>query len=73
MCGAGWDHAKREEGKWMVWTKGQPGLDEIIALLRERPDGPFVLGKEAGFADFVLAGFWKFAERTTPLFGTADF
>jgi hypothetical protein len=26
-------------------------------------DGPFVLGGEASYADFVLAGFWAFLKK----------
>ncbi|EME83291.1 uncharacterized protein MYCFIDRAFT_136482 [Pseudocercospora fijiensis CIRAD86] len=48
------------------WEGAKEGLREISALLNGTHDGgSFVLGgdQEPGFADFVLAGFWRFCER----------
>ncbi|KXT13826.1 hypothetical protein AC579_35 [Pseudocercospora musae] len=46
------------------WEEAKAGLHEISALLAGTHDGrTFVLGEEVSFADFVLAGFWRFLER----------
>ncbi|KAF7188529.1 Glutathione S-transferase-like protein ustS [Pseudocercospora fuligena] len=48
------------------WEDAKSGLHEISALLAGNHDGrTFVLGgnQEPSFADFVLAGFWRFVER----------
>ncbi|SMY19031.1 unnamed protein product [Zymoseptoria tritici ST99CH_1A5] len=44
------------------WQEAEKGFQGIRALLAEN-EGPYVLGKEASFADFVLAGLWRMLER----------
>lgn len=53
------DLAKTE--KVRTWQSAQPGLAEIKALLHEN-GGTYIMGNEPSFADFVLAGFWRFTE-----------
>jgi len=46
-----------------AWAKAKPGIEEIIKILHEHEDGPYVLGKTASYADLILAGFWAFAKK----------
>ncbi|KAL2192620.1 hypothetical protein P885DRAFT_64735 [Corynascus similis CBS 632.67] len=47
-----------------VWAAAEPVLHEATALLNEtREDGPFFLGKEASYADFVWGGLLIFYDR----------
>lgn len=46
-----------------VWENAKPGIKELIAILHEHEDGPYVLGKTPSYADFILAGFWAFAKK----------
>lgn len=52
----------RSEKARNAWQNAQPVLQEIAKLLRENDKGPYVLGDEPSFADFILAGFWRFME-----------
>jgi glutathione S-transferase len=45
------------------WKKAEVGFEGIKAMLEENNDGPYVLGKEVTFADFILAGLWTMLER----------
>jgi glutathione S-transferase len=46
------------------WDKAEEGLAEIVALLKEREaEGPFFLGGEVSYADFVWAGFLVFCKN----------
>lgn len=45
-----------------AWESAQPGIEGLKALLHEN-DGPFIAGKEVCYADFILAGIWRFYER----------
>lgn len=53
--------AKSEKAE-NAFENAQPGLQEIKDLLRENSEGPYVQGTEPSFADFILAGFWRFME-----------
>lgn len=46
-----------------AWESAKPSIDELIAILHEHEDGPFVLGKTPSYADLILAGFWSFAKK----------
>ena len=39
-----------------------PAFEGIAALLKEN-EGPYVLGREVSFADFVIAGLFRFLSR----------
>ncbi|TKA83965.1 hypothetical protein B0A55_00236 [Friedmanniomyces simplex] len=46
-----------------AWKAAEPGLEALRALLREhRGEGPYVMGTRVSFADFVIAGFWRFLQ-----------
>lgn len=53
--------AKSEKARDAL-PNAQPALGEIKAILHENAGGPYILGKEPSFADFVLAGLWRFTE-----------
>jgi glutathione S-transferase len=57
------DLAKGESAGEKAWEGAEVGLKELVAILRERDGGPFVLGEKASYADFVLAGFWAFLKK----------
>lgn len=53
--------AKSDKAK-NAFTNAQPAFEEIKAILHENSGGPYVLGNEPSFADFILAGMWRFVE-----------
>ncbi|KAK4503951.1 hypothetical protein PRZ48_004866 [Zasmidium cellare] len=55
--------AKSEKAGEVAWQGAEEGFAQLRALLKENAEGPFVMGKEPTFADFILAGFWRFVER----------
>ena len=46
-----------------AWKNAEAGLGELKGILNENTEGPYVLGKDVGFADFVIAGLWKFVKK----------
>lgn len=52
-----------EKGEEQMWKDAEPMLKEIGAVLRENEGGPFVLGEEISYADFVLVGMMQFLQR----------
>lgn len=57
------DQAERERGGQEAWDKCKPQLLEITAMLKEDDSGPYFLGKEVSYADFVWGGFLVFLQR----------
>ena len=55
--------AKSEKGGEAAWENARPGIEEIIAILHEHEEGPYVLGETPSYADIILAGFWAFAKK----------
>ena len=55
--------AKSEKAGEAAWEKAQPSIKEIIDILHEHEEGPFVLGKTPSYADLILAGYWAFAKK----------
>lgn len=55
--------AKSDRAGEAAWKNAEPHLNEIKEILSENGDGPYVLGKEPSFADFIIAGFWDFLRR----------
>ncbi|KAI0137641.1 putative glutathione S-transferase [Hypoxylon sp. NC0597] len=51
------------EGGEKAWKAAAPHLQNITALLKENPDGPFFEGKTVGYVDFVHAAFLIFMRR----------
>ncbi|KAL2255973.1 hypothetical protein VTK26DRAFT_2405 [Humicola hyalothermophila] len=46
------------------WQKAEPPLAELTALLTEKKaEGPFFMGKEVSYADFVWVGFLIFCQK----------
>ncbi|GAB7350044.1 hypothetical protein MBLNU459_g0715t1 [Dothideomycetes sp. NU459] len=46
-----------------AWETAEAGLSELRDLLREDVSGPFFLGKEPSYADFVAVGAMQFMKR----------
>lgn len=55
--------AQSDKAGEAAWEKAKPGIEEIITILHEHEDGPYVLGKTPSYADLILAGFWAFAKK----------
>lgn len=54
------EFANSEGSGEIAWKNAAAGIKELRTILREHPDGPFVLGKEPSYPDFILAGFCAF-------------
>ena len=52
--------AKSEKAGENAWKNAEPGMKDLKSLLNENNDGPYILGKEVSFADFVVTGMWAF-------------
>lgn len=58
------DEHERQFGGEKSWAQAQPPLDELTNILKERQaEGPFFLGKDISYADFIWAGTLKFVKR----------
>lgn len=55
--------AKSDRAGEAAWEKAEPGIQELIKILHEHEEGPYVLGKTPSYADLILAGFWAFAKK----------
>lgn len=53
----------KKEADDTTWEEVRPVLEEIGSVLREK-GGPFVLGEEVSYADFILVGGMQFLRRT---------
>ncbi|GAB7358875.1 hypothetical protein MBLNU230_g4098t1 [Neophaeotheca triangularis] len=51
---------ERTQGGEGAWDGAGAGFEMLGRLLRERPEGPYALGKEVCYADFVVMGLWVF-------------
>lgn len=49
------EQSEKELGGDTQWEETKPIFREIVALIEEN-GGPFVLGREVSFADFILLG-----------------
>ncbi len=56
------DQLAREKGGARAWAVAAPVLKQATALLNET-DGPFFMGAQVSYADFVWGGFLGFLER----------
>jgi glutathione S-transferase len=45
------------------WDRAEEVIKEVTALLKQGGDGPFFLGKEVSYADFVWGGLLIFLKR----------
>jgi len=57
------DEVHKEKGGQPCWDGAQPGLEEAAALLKKK-GGPYFLGAEPCYADFIWAGFVQFVRRS---------
>jgi len=57
------DLAKSEKAGEQAWKEAEGGLKDLVKILGENAEGPYVLGKEASYADLILAGFWAFLNK----------
>lgn len=57
------DQAEREKGGQEAWDQTKPYLQEVTAMLKEDSSGPYFLGKDVSYADFVWGGFLIFLQR----------
>ena len=56
------DQLAKSEKATNAWQTAEPNFKDIAKFLGEK-DGPYVLGEEVSFADFVIAGFFKFMQK----------
>jgi len=54
----------KDKGGQQCWDGAKPGLEETAALLK-KGEGPYFLGKEACYADFVWVSFVHFVRRAS--------
>jgi glutathione S-transferase len=55
--------ARSEKGGEAAWEEAKPGIQEIVAILHEHEEGPYMLGETASYADLILAGYWAFLKK----------
>ena len=53
--------AKSEKAQ-NAWQSADPGVQDMKTLLHEHEEGPYLMGDTVSFADFILAGMWRFIE-----------
>lgn len=58
------DTMRAEKGGQQCFDRAQAGLEETAALLKKE-GGPFFLGKEPCYADFIWIGFVQFVKRAS--------
>lgn len=56
------DLAKSDRAGENAWKAAEEPLSEVKAILHEHGEGPYIMGKQVSFADFVFAGLWRFFE-----------
>jgi glutathione S-transferase len=56
------DFEKSHQGGEKAWANLREPIEEVAQLLRKE-GGPFFLGSGVSYADFVIAGLWRFLER----------
>ncbi|PTB37569.1 uncharacterized protein TrAFT101_005551 [Trichoderma asperellum] len=58
------DEYERQLGGEKSWAEALPAIIELTSLLKERQaEGPFFLGKDISYADFIWAGALMFVKR----------
>lgn len=57
------DQLAREQGGQQAWDNAKPYIDQVSAMLNEDKSGPYFMGQEVSYADFVWGGFLIFAQR----------
>ena len=56
-----------ERGGETAWKNARPHLETVAGMLKENGDGPFFMGKEVSYADFVFVGLVRMMERIQKL------
>lgn len=46
-------------GEGVAWKNAEPTFAVLKEFLSENPEGPYAMGQQVSYADFVLLGFWK--------------
>jgi len=57
------DLAKSDRAGETAWKNAEKPLTELKEILHEHPDGPYVMGQTPSYADFIITGFFKTAEK----------
>lgn len=57
------DELAEKKGGDVAYDAAKPHLEEITALLKEDDSGPYFLGKEVSYADFVWGSILDFFGR----------
>ena len=57
------DQLAAEKGGQKAWDAAKPYLDEVTSMLKGDDSGPYFMGQEVSYADFVWGGFLIFAQR----------
>ncbi|KAF2098285.1 hypothetical protein NA57DRAFT_57446 [Rhizodiscina lignyota] len=52
----------KEKGGDQAWNNAEPAIKDLVALLKET-DGPFFMGNEISYADFVITSALYFIRR----------
>lgn len=60
------DKLAETKGGDVAINGAKPYLEQVTALLKEDTSGPYFLGKEVSYADFVWGGFLDFFGRVDP-------
>ncbi|EME38692.1 hypothetical protein DOTSEDRAFT_75443 [Dothistroma septosporum NZE10] len=48
-------------GGEQAWEKARPGLQSLVEILEDDPNGPFCLGNTPSYADFYIVGMLEFS------------
>ncbi|KAK5108667.1 hypothetical protein LTR62_008072 [Meristemomyces frigidus] len=54
--------AKSDKAGETAWSSARPAIERLGEVLGERKEGPYLMGTTVSFADFVVAGFFRFVE-----------
>lgn len=60
------DKLAETKGGDVAYNGARPYLEQVTALLRQDTSGPYFLGNEVSYADFVWGGFLDFFGRIGP-------
>ena len=56
------DQLEKEKGGPIAWKNAEPAIKQATSLLNET-EGPFFMGEQVSYADFVWAGYLIFLKR----------
>ncbi|KAF2164175.1 hypothetical protein M409DRAFT_56874 [Zasmidium cellare ATCC 36951] len=59
-----YDFAEHEEFSGeRAWQKAEPAMNDLRNLLAENQTGPFVMGSQVSYADFIIVSYFKFLTK----------